>query len=1506
IAEIPPSRWPVGAFYDPEPGKPGKVYCTRIGLLDDVDRFDPDFFRISPAEAEEMDPQHRLFLQEGYRAIEQMGCAPASLSRRKCGVYLGVMNHEYGELAMRHRGAASGIGSSYAIGAARLAYYLNLKGPAIPVDTACSSALVATHLACQALRNGEIDLALVGGVTVYLTPESYVAMCAAGMLSPEGRCKTFDDAADGFVPGEGVGALVLKRLADAERDRDPILGVIVGSGLNQDGRTNGITAPSGSSQTELLRDVYRRHRIDPAGIGYVEAHGTGTKLGDPIELTALSAAFGDYTDRRGFCALGSVKTNIGHTSAAAGVASIHKVLLCLAHRELVPTLNYTNPNRHFDFADSPFYVNTDRRAWDAAGDAPRRAAVSSFGFSGTNAHVVIEEYRPAAAAAPDASPPRVIVPLSARHPERLRAYARNLADWLAQAAARGAPERLAAHLAYTMQVGRDAMAERVAFVADGRDELERQLRRYADTGETSDGVYAGRAEPHAQASNALMLDEAFGAAIDGWMRTGKHEPLAKLWAGGFDLDWARLYDGVPAAAMPRRIAAPTYPFASGRYWIDVEPDGRAAGPDADAASPEADSGSDSEHAHEHEPAATLAYLPVWEELPPAQPRAAPDAQAGGVLVVHRGGAWGLVDAIERECVDGRHAGATCMTLDLSGHAPSPEGRAWRNAAPGAARLAAWLGEFGPVRAVFFAAGCSEARHDAPGAHGWASAPDAHGEDERALLQLAQALMRSQAADASIEFVVLSLDHHRTDGTPSNPAGGGVAGIAYAIAQGDHRFRVTNVDVSLDELRAARHAPAPHPVLAAVLRLAPSDRGALVRLRAGRGYRQAFVRLDWAAEAGASGLKQGGVYVMLGGAGRVGRALTRRLIERYRANVAWIGRSPADSASVAHALRALGPAGPAPYYAQADATDAAQMRRAIEAVRQRHGRIDGAVFCGMVFDANHAIASVPAHRFDEILDVKARGSRIFYEALAHEPLDFLCYCSSAQSFSFSGAARLGAYAAATTAGDAIVRSIAPVAAFPVGTIHWGFWETSVEDSALGSRHLGALSDDEGFACFERFVGQCMRGNPLREVVCMRASPEVEHLMQVLPGETATLAAPGQPAQPAPLRAAPDGAAASEAAPPDGAADVSADIDAWLARLTFATLRPMLDGPRPARACHARWWDETLRIFAARGWLRIVDGAPRVIAEPDAGEHVWRDWARYRFDTPAARGRRAQIDLADVCVRALPDVLAGRLPAADVLFPGGSMERVEGVYRDNPISDYFNAVQADALIRHVRAWIDAGRREPIRILEVGAGTGGTTALALERLRPYAAAIGEYCFTDVSQAFLQHAQAAFGARAGYLRTALFDVERPLDAQRMPAGRYDIVIATNVLHATRQVRGALRNVKACLRAGGVLLLNEISEKSLFAHLTFGLLEGWWLHEDSSLREPGSPVLAPATWRRLLEDEGFGAIAFAARDAHALGQQVVCATSDGVIRQRAGEPSGHSSRQGHRNRQDHQGRQES
>jgi acyl transferase domain-containing protein len=297
------------------------MYCKWLGALDEIECFDPFFFHLSPAEAETMDPQQRLFLEEGYKAFEDAGYSPGLLSNRKCGIYLGIMSHEYDLLLSQHNSAEIDIlGTSSAIAAARIAYLLNLKGPAIAIDTACSSSLVAMHLACQALRQQEIDMALVGGVTLYLTPGPHIGMCAAGMLSPDGQCKTFDASANGFVPGEGVGALVLKRLADAEADHDQIYGVIIGSGINQDGATNGITAPSVKSQSELEREIYERYHINPESISYVEMHGTGTKLGDPIELQALATVFQEKTQSKQYCAIGSVKSNIGHTLAAAGVA----------------------------------------------------------------------------------------------------------------------------------------------------------------------------------------------------------------------------------------------------------------------------------------------------------------------------------------------------------------------------------------------------------------------------------------------------------------------------------------------------------------------------------------------------------------------------------------------------------------------------------------------------------------------------------------------------------------------------------------------------------------------------------------------------------------------------------------------------------------------------------------------------------------------------------------------------------------------------------------------------------------------------------------------------------------------------------------------------------------------------------------------------------------------------------------------------------------------------------
>ncbi|ALA42994.1 polyketide synthase [Paenibacillus peoriae] len=562
IIEIPKDRWDVSQYYDPRPAQEGKINCKWLGVLEDMEYFDPLFFNISPTEAEGMDPQQRIFMQEAYKAIEDAGYSGSQLGNKKCGVYLGILNNEYSMLRYKHQAQFTNTtGNSNAIAAARISYFLNLKGPAISVDTACSSSLVATHLACQALSNGEIEMALVGGVSLYLTPESYVGMSASGMLSPDGRCKTFDNSANGFVPGEGVGALVLKRLKDAEADRDHIYGVIIGSGINQDGKTNGITAPSTNSQIELEREIYNKYQIEPESISYVEMHGTGTKLGDPIELEALSTAFKEKTDQKNYCAIGSVKSNIGHTSAAAGIASVQKVLLCMKHRKLVPTLNFKNPNEHFDFDNSPFYVNTELNAWEPSRGNKRRAAVSSFGFSGTNAHLIIEEYRPGTGtsatspAAADIHNPVLFV-LSAKGEKQLKTYAERMRSFIASR------ENLnLSDMGYTLQVSREPMDYRLAFVADSKEALLKALEGFANHDLVS-GVLTAQVKKSKDGIVMFEADEDAKSLLETWIKKRKLKKIAELWVKGLTIDWNKLYGDIK----PYRISLPTYPFARERCW----------------------------------------------------------------------------------------------------------------------------------------------------------------------------------------------------------------------------------------------------------------------------------------------------------------------------------------------------------------------------------------------------------------------------------------------------------------------------------------------------------------------------------------------------------------------------------------------------------------------------------------------------------------------------------------------------------------------------------------------------------------------------------------------------------------------------------------------------------------------------------------------------------------------------------------------------------------------------
>jgi len=538
IGEVPPSRWDIDRFFHPDQLHPGTTYCKWMGAIEEIDCFDAGFFNITPREAELMDPQQRLFLEQAWHAFEDAGLDPAALAGSRCGVFVGAGASGYGDLIDEHN-AYSLLGRSGSILAARIAHLLDLRGPALSLDTACSSSLVAIAEACNSLLIGDSDLALAGGVSVLIGPEMFIDTAKVGMLSKDGRCFTFDRRANGFVPGEGVGVLLLKRLEDASRDNDPIHAVIRGWGINQDGRTNGITAPNPQAQTRLIREVHRRFAIDPASIGLIECHGTGTPLGDPIEIEGLTDAFAALADRPGSVALGSVKSNVGHLLGAAGVAGAIKAMQAVEQGELPPSIQFEHLNEHIRLSGTPLTVNTSLRPW--TGDGPRRAGVSSFGFSGTNAHLVLES---AAVPAPTPRPGPSVFVLSARNRERLIAYAKRLHGFVADRPAVDLPA-----LAYTLQTGRKALTSRLAFVFSDRETLLASLAA-AVAGQSPDGLHWGEAQP---GDEIVSPDET------------TPDRLAAAWSRGARVAWP-----VPPGA--RRLHLPGYPFARDRHWVAARPE----------------------------------------------------------------------------------------------------------------------------------------------------------------------------------------------------------------------------------------------------------------------------------------------------------------------------------------------------------------------------------------------------------------------------------------------------------------------------------------------------------------------------------------------------------------------------------------------------------------------------------------------------------------------------------------------------------------------------------------------------------------------------------------------------------------------------------------------------------------------------------------------------------------------------------------------------------------------
>ncbi|HVQ03141.1 MAG TPA: type I polyketide synthase, partial [Burkholderiaceae bacterium] len=477
--EVPPQRWDAAALHHPDPAEPGRIVTRRGGFLQEpVDTFDAGFFGISPREAQGMDPQQRLLLEVAWEALEHAGQAPDRLEHSATGVFIGVCGSDYAHLQLQSGDrslldAHFTSGMAHSIASGRLSYLLGLQGPSLSIDTACSSSLVAVHQACQSLQRGESRMALAGGVNLILAPDLYIALSHSRMLAPDGRCKTFDAAADGFSRGEGCGIVVLKRLEDAQADGDRILAVVRGSAVNQDGPSSGLTAPNGPAQEAVVRAALARAQIEPRQVGYIETHGTGTQLGDPLEVHALGAVF---SERAGAPALriGSVKTNIGHLEAASGISGLIKLVLALDQRTIPPHLHFQQPSPHIAWSDLPFSVPVQAEPW-APIDGRRIGGVSSFGFSGTNAHVVIEEAPPASATPPHTTRRAWLLALSAPDRTALVTLAQRHLDGV-----QALREDQLADYVHTANVGRaHRFAHRATLLVHSLQDLRRGLERLA-------------------------------------------------------------------------------------------------------------------------------------------------------------------------------------------------------------------------------------------------------------------------------------------------------------------------------------------------------------------------------------------------------------------------------------------------------------------------------------------------------------------------------------------------------------------------------------------------------------------------------------------------------------------------------------------------------------------------------------------------------------------------------------------------------------------------------------------------------------------------------------------------------------------------------------------------------------------------------------------------------------------------------------------------------------------
>jgi len=1495
--EVPSDRWDHGKYYASDPNLPGRIATNRGGFLDRIDQFDANLFGIAPREARSMDPQQRIFLETAWEALEHAGVAPDSLSGTKTGVFCGVTGSDYAYLQLATHDPeildahfTSGIAHSMVSG--RLSYLLGLQGPSVTIDTACSSSLVAIHQAVQSLRKGEIRMALAGGVNTILSPEIFIALSRAHMLAPDGRCKTFDASADGFARGEGCGVIVLKRLKDAEADGDRVLALIRGSAVNQDGPSSGLTAPNGPAQEAVIKAALIDAGIQANDLSYLEAHGTGTSLGDPQEMQAIGNVFS--THRSTPLIVGSVKTNIGHLEAAAGVTGVIKTVLMLIYKRIPPHLHFNTPSLHIPWSNLPVRIPTKAEDWEPINEH-RFASVSSFGFSGTNAHIVLGEFEHSVAN--EISDSSSVVTISAASPNSLRALAQRHAEALS-----GSHTSSLNDLCRTANAGRAQLSYRAtvsgetsadlhagfAAVVEVKSAITGPIRTtpkiaFLFTGQGAQFIGMGRElyerapvfrnsmdRAASQLKNQLdvpLLDVIFGKTADTLLldQTRYTQPalfaietaIFRLWESwGVSPDLVIGHSiGEYAAACAAGIMSfedglnlvtergrlmNSLPAGGGMISINASEDTvtQYLQPGADIAAINASSqvvisGAD----------AILARISKNLDRDGLKYRQLPVSHAFHSSLVDP-----VLDAFEKR------AGQVSYT--------PPKMRLISNITGATADSASIC------TPTYWRQHMRETVRFADGVTSMAQ-QDVDIFVEIGPQPVLTALAKESYEDGNLNHSAIFLPSIRRGQSEWKQMQSTIGSLWQQGLEVDwqavEKVRGGKVtDIPTYPFEKERHWIAPRPHVAVSI----EERGSLF----GRSLPVALDDQIW--EGTASQQSPGwlndhivGNDVIIPGAALISMMAASEMAQPdYTGSIALediIIESPVVVSSTGGLTRLQtvrrAHDGFISVSSQVDAASKTWVRhasaskgmieRAPDPIKPESrqvtsgSQIDPDDFYGGLSD--RGISLGPTFRLLDRISTSNDGAWARLTLPDNIPLE---PSLPLHPLLLDGCLQVVAAARAVRASDKGAFLPFAIGRFSIHSIPsrqlWSHVVVRAEQADMLTVDITAYNAD-GTAAIELSGVSLRRLDPINSLTAAG-----KPLRDALFG----LEWIAQPPLPSPKELATEAethadelAAAAGLDSYDTFVEHLEDACIKLVRNTFTELgwHPLAGeqaiendlaqqiniAPR-----HRRLFHRLMEILSEAGDLAPIANGWRVLREIHPTNILELEASLRNSAPPAA------LPELDIVLRAhagFARALRGECDPLELLFPEGSTEANEALYRDVPTSVYFNGLIAQIVEDVSRV------NRPLRILEIGGGTGGTTARLIKVLPDDL----DYTFSDIGQSFVDRARTRFGYKAG-MSFKMIDLDRDLVEQGVASESIDLVIGANVVHATKNLAETLQRLKQIMSPDGRLVMLEVTKPQRWFDLTVGLTPGWWSYEDTQVRT-NSVLLDKTAWLRLLQDVG-------------------------------------------------------